>query len=270
MFKPAKFASIQPSSNLQRRDKGQPGDRWHTYGYCSITIGLTATLSTFGLLQPLHLQAAEIRVVARSPWESWLDSFLKRKEPRDKGSGTVGGPRDGSCWLTPSLHWREKLWTTQPSLVWSGGTAKAVGVRVTNSQTVLWQQATPAIAATGVKRLRYAGQPLQPGQTYDLLFLADPSSSQPQSWQPFQIMTPAERAPITADLKVLDAQLQARKAKPETVALERAKYFAKRDLWVNALQEVYGVEKPSAELKQVTQQVTQTIQKQVCSPKSSP
>lgn len=283
MFKPCKRDSRQ-SKNLQKTHipalsvgtefmcqapvpAVQCRDRWRNYCDRRITIGLMAILASFSLVKPSRIQAAEPVVMPPSPsWQSWLELFSKRNEPRDKGPGGTAGPRpiNQSCVLTPTQQ--GKLWNTKPLLIWSGGTAAEIGLRPANSPTLLWRQTTPAIATTGVNRLRYTGQPLQPGQPYEVLFFFASFSSQPQFWQSFQVMTPAERAPITADLQALTAQLQARNAQPETVALARANYFAQRSLWADALQEVYAVKTPSAEL----QRVTQTIQKQICSSQSVP
>jgi hypothetical protein len=48
--------------------------------------------------------------------------------------------------------------------------------------------------------------------------------------------------------------------------LQRAEYFAQRQLWADVLQEIYAVESPSEALKQETEQIL----KKVCSPSTQP
>jgi len=68
-----------------------------------------------------------------------------------------------------------------------------------------------------------------------------------------------ERAPITADLKALETRLNAQKATSEEIALQRASYFAQRQLWGDVLQEIYSVESPSETLKQEAAQILQKV-----------
>jgi hypothetical protein len=60
-------------------------------------------------------------------------------------------------------------------------------------------------------------------------------------------MEPEKRDRISVELTQLEERLKG--ASAETIALEKANYFAKEGLWSDALQELYSVPKPSAELR---------------------
>jgi hypothetical protein len=57
-----------------------------------------------------------------------------------------------------------------------------------------------------------------------------------------------ERERLAAELAALEAQLKAAGATAEEIALERANYFAQRDLWSDALQEIDSAKNSSVEL----------------------
>jgi hypothetical protein len=60
-------------------------------------------------------------------------------------------------------------------------------------------------------------------------------------------MEAQKRDRITKELTALEKRLKG--ASEETVALEKANYFTERELWSDALRELYSVPKPSAELR---------------------
>jgi len=102
---------------------------------------------------------------------------------------------------------------------------------------------------------------LKPGQ-YEWLFF-DPTTRSLRIRVPFQVMGGKERAATTAGLAKLNANLKTTGSNGEEIALQRAKFFAKRRLWTDAIQQVYSVKKPSAQL----QQVVQEIEKETCESK---
>ena len=62
-----------------------------------------------------------------------------------------------------------------------------------------------------------------------------------------------KRDRITEELTALEGRLKG--ASEETIALEKADYFAKEGLWSDALQELYSVSKPSAEVTRAIAQI---------------
>ncbi len=190
---------------------------------------------------------------------SWGDILSQLRRSRKNFGG-----RGGLCLLIPaSAREPEVLWHDRPLFVWQGF-EHTVGLRQTGSETVFWRR---SLSQTGtiVNQIQYTGQPLQPGQTYDLLLFSSPTNSQPVRWQPFTVMADPDRAAITADLQTLTTMLKDKKLGDEAIAQQRARYFGLHQLMSDVLQEVYGVKHPSAELRQKTQAIATDI----CNPSDS-
>jgi hypothetical protein len=64
-----------------------------------------------------------------------------------------------------------------------------------------------------------------------------------------------KRDRLAAELAAMETQLSAAGSTAEEIALERANYFAQRDLWSDALQEIYSVKNPSAALTSNAQEI---------------
>lgn len=206
-------------------------------------------------LPALTLPTTATPVIAR-PQLSWSDIFKwLGGEPRDSGSGSVGGRRGGQCFITPDE--KTAIWHTQPTFVWQG-TIDTIGLRKADTTSELLPRSEPS-KINQSKRSFYTGKPLQPGQTYDWLFFYSAVKKEPQFWVKFQVMKESDRASITADLRTLETTLKRQKAKEETIALQRAQYFAERKLWADVLQEVYSVKNPSSELKGMAEKASEKL-----------
>lgn len=181
----------------------------------------------------------------RSTWEAILTLFKKRKEP-NLGSR-------GVCPVSPGLlESTNIIWSDRPLFLWQG-IDFPLEIRLYNSfnpkqeQSILWRQvlntASPAVT---FQSLQYTGQVLEPGKIYDWEIFNQSSKSKLR--RSFQVMGLEEREQMKRELKNLENQLRAENATDEEIALERSYYFAQRNLWSDALQEMYSVQKPSQEL----------------------
>lgn len=227
--------------------------RWLTAIFLSPVL-LTLALSQ-GIVLPTIAQQGTTST--SGSWQSLFDLFNNQKEPRDPGPGGTGGPRPANlCWIAPI----GTLWNDRPLFVWRGD-YRSIGVREKGTQQILGRGRASS-AATPL-RWRYTGIALQPGKSYEWLFFFSQSSTSPLSWVPFKVMDTKSRNPITTDLNKLVAKLKAEGASQEEIALQRANYFAKRQLWADVLQEVYSVNNPSEQL----QQVAREIEAQACQSK---
>ncbi|MGV0027007.1 hypothetical protein [Phormidesmis priestleyi] len=206
-------------------------------------------------LPALTLPTTATPVIAR-PQLSWSDIFKwLGGEPRDSGSGGVGGRRGGQCLITPGEN--TTIWNTRPTFVWQG-TIDTIGLRKADTTSELLPRSKPSKISQS-KRSFYIRKPLQAGQTYDWLFFDKAADKEPQFWVKFQVMKESDRAPITADLRTLETTLKRQKAKKETIALQRARHFAKHKLWSDVLQEVYSVKNPSSELKGMAEKASEKL-----------
>ena len=166
------------------------------------------------------------------------------REPEDNRQGRDGVSRPGLGLCLLSLTRDQTIWHRQPLFVWQG--FSTIGVRAKADQsTLLWKE-TATSQDTAVYRVAYAGSALDPGDAYEWLFFI--SADRPALWVPFQIMEPSAHAAIAADLDTLQTDLEASNADAETVAIARANYFVENSLVADALQELFAVSTPSAEL----------------------
>ncbi len=196
------------------------------------------------------------RAIGQTPlsWQDVANKFFAGKEPRAPGTGRRGGPRPANlCWITPS----DTVWNSRPRLVWSGN-FRVVGVRPVGAKMLLWRSVAPA--GNKLHRLEYTGVPLEAGKAYEWLFFFSENSSAPILRVPFQIVDANQRTTINTDLAKLKAQFQKQKINAEAMALQRANYFAQRQLSSDVLQEIYSVTNPSQQL----QQVARSLEAEVC------
>lgn len=174
---------------------------------------------------------------------SW-SSIFRRKPPRE---GTGKGSRDPSysCLISPDVSSQTRtIWNTKPFFLWKGD-IKKIAVGVTGSKEYLKTQ-----IVTGSQNANYTGKPLEPGKTYRLsISLSELDSASYAISVPFKIMEAPQRNRIGAELRLLERLQQNKGA--EVIAFSKAKYFAQKGLWSDALQQAYSVPSPSPELSQI-------------------
>ena len=203
---------------------------------------------------------ASIVVNSEVSWTSIIERILGG-EPEDKRRGRDGGSRgDDFCLINPGKN--EKVWHLYPLFIWQGDT-NTIGVRPQGQNIVLWRAKKEGNSEVNFKSAQYTGFPLQFGKSYDWLFYSN-TSKNIVTWESFQVMDALERAPITADLSALNQKLEAEDATQEEIALQRASYFVDRQLWSDALQELFSVKSPSMELKNTVDKLTNWV----CKPTS--
>ncbi|MUG97660.1 hypothetical protein F7734_37230 [Scytonema sp. UIC 10036] len=196
---------------------------------------------------PALLITPEITIgQTRTYVSSWSDVFhwlVKRKKQRPISRD----PKRSLCLVTPN----EKIYSTQPLFLWKGN-LKKIAVSKVRSDNNFW-----SLSDVEQKNLAiYTGETLQPGSSYEWKgFLGD----NPTIFSTFQIMDEQERQVITNELKILEKQLQAKKADEQTVDLEKAQFFADKELWSDVLQQVYSVPKASGELLQIRKDVPEKL-----------
>ncbi len=201
----------------------------------------------------------------KSLWESILQLLQRRNEPALSSRSNV-------CAIAPGLLGETNvIWSDRPLFIWHGGSVQRLEIRPFNlnssydSQEVLWSQTVTPRHQSAM----YTGEALQPGQTYDWeIAVVDSSSRHDSKPRPlrftFQVMEAPRRDRIATELKALETQFKTLGATAEEVALARANYFAERDLWSDALQEVFLVQNPSADSTRTAQKISTYL----CDPNS--
>ena len=185
-------------------------------------------------------------------WTSIFKSLLSAKPPIKPSKGG-SRPIDSVCMVSPDEPDQETkklriVWSTSPLFIWKGK-VKEIAVREQNSISS-WSQ---PIAET--QSIAYTGKPLQPGKTYEWVV-------NDNTFVPFQVMEAQQRQQITTELKQLENQFQTKEDHTEAIAFAKVDYFIQHQLWSDALQQAYSVEKPSPELAAVRQDILT----QVCKP----
>ncbi len=121
----------------------------------------------------------------------------------------------------------------------------------------MWQQ--PWTTTSPINLSQYFGGKLIVGATYDWLFFTRANTTASQWQVPFQVLPAPHSILVTAELMTLQRQLDAANANREEVAWQRAKYFAKQQLWTDVLLEMYAVNEPSEALNQAKQDIEMTL-----------
>lgn len=185
------------------------------------------------------------RINRNSIWDA-ISKLLQRQEP-------PLGSRGNICAITPGLLGEKNvIWSDRPLFLWQGAVQR-LDLRpysLYSKQDVLWSQTLTAVAQSAM----YTREALQPGQTYDWELVADSSDSRKERFT-FQVMDAQSRDLIATELTAMEKRLKSAGATGEAIALERANYFAQRGLWSDALQEVFSVKNPSADLTRTAQEI---------------
>ena len=162
-----------------------------------------------------------------------------------RGKRKSGGSRGGAiCEIAPvklvdrnakeETQDIQEVWSESPLFLWTikGGTAQKIQLFVYRNEELLW---SPNIKA-GETKVVYDGKPLQPGQFYEWQLSALAPAPTKSAGVRFKVMDSQKRDRISVELSQLEGRLKG--ASEETIALEKADYFAKQELWSDALREL--------------------------------
>lgn len=126
------------------------------------------------------------------------------------------------------------VWSDRPVFVWSGSIGR-IDLCDEASGELLWSQPV----SPEDQGVAYTGEPLQPGGIYEWM-LCD-RLGVANDLVTFQVMSAEERDRIAAELAELEAGLRAEGATTDAIALQRARYFADRQLWTDVLREALAI-----------------------------
>jgi hypothetical protein len=177
-------------------------------------------------------------------WAKFSEIIFSKKPPIKPRTGG-SRPTQVSCMISPEKSDVTTIvWSERPLFIWKGRVQR-IALRYPNSDKDFWWN--EKVAET--QNITYTGdKPLQPGQTYEWIV----NSSM---FVPFQVMEAQQRDRITSELRTLENQLKAKGADTEAIALAKANYFVENQLWSDALQQAYSVQKPSPELEQIRKDI---------------
>ncbi len=206
-------------------------------------------------------------------WEEIETVFLNKSGilGRPKRSGGSRGENRGNtelCLISPqSLVDQDtnnteninndpiEVWSNRPLFIWQANNAENNPIEVLLYQAQdansFWSQEVD----TDDNFIMYNDEtPLAAGKIYQWHLLKLDSQFPDNSTKvAFKIIEAEEREVINQDLLAIEQQLQGESA--EKIALKKANYFIAKDLWSDALQVMFSVENPSAELQQAIDRI---------------
>ncbi|HBE17733.1 MAG TPA: hypothetical protein DEG17_13240 [Cyanobacteria bacterium UBA11149] len=198
-------------------------------------------------------KSTKIKDLAKS-WQELLNNLFNNKDKDNPPPGTPGNgiARGNICPITPfSKHNTTEIWTNRPLFVWRGILGK-IGVKLANSQDLLWSQTVDETD----NRFPYTGPALTPGKNYEWVIFISQNGNNPAMKIPFKVIDNQERSQIRLDLIILGIQLQEKGTTSEEFTLEIAKYFAEKELWNDVLQQIYSIENPSEDLQNIIPEIS--------------
>ena len=222
-------------------------------------LSLTFSLSTFFWLIGWHqllTQNTSAQTLTARQQLSWQVLFEENKPPVPKKPGIDRNPArpiesSKLCAIAPEPAPQE-IWSDRPLFVWQAEVGK-IEVRSPGRKNALWQQ--PVTAAQ--RSVLYGGdEALQPGEIYN--WVSFDRQNKRLFVVRFKVMDAEKRDRIKTQLQSLEAELKAKGATGEEIAMHRAQYFAQQKLWSDFWQEVFSVENPSTALTEMVK--TQTTQ----------
>lgn len=204
----------------------------------SILVGIISIL----VLPLMTSSSAQMKQQGLS-WQRILKALFSPSRPQHPISRPI--QQVSLCFIAPN---NQTIYSTRPLLLWKGN-LKKVAVTNLGRDDYFWSDDK----INGQKNfVVYGGQELKPGQSYEWHgFIGE----NPAILASFQVMDAQRRSFIDNELKALETQLKANRVSKETIALERANYFVKKELWSDVLQEAYSVPNPSSELLQILQKL---------------
>ena len=190
-------------------------------------------------------------------WQGIFDFLRQENDP--PRTGQAGGSRDPELCLVSPGH-EQTLWHRNPIFLWQGNMF-ATGVRLNGESTnVLWRT-TGDQEDSGVYQAHYEGTPLATNENYDWLLYGNIINPNEVSIRfPFQIMDVSGYEHHAAELIALQHELEAEGADEDAIALARTDYFLANNLPNDAVQVMFSVAEPSAEL----QAARSALVKEIC------
>jgi hypothetical protein len=188
----------------------------------------TMQVNPAGLLPP----GGQTQLVAEAGWGFW-----GRRRPRTR----LTTRSTSFCEITPGLIKTTKIWHDRPLFKWEGQ-AVQINVREHESQKVIWSQSLDGKTPQTI----YSGDTnLEPGKLYQWQVLGSVKNESDRNfWTTFNVMPSSDHKAIATDLSALTKKVG--QGSWEAIVLEKADYFAEKNLWSDAIQVLYSVDQVSA------------------------
>jgi hypothetical protein len=176
-------------------------------------------------------------VLAQPNVVKWISRFWQRdKKPL--------GARSALCSVSPGLDGKYQISHDRPLFLWQNGDAIEVNLRKRGAKQLLWSL-KPKVG----DRLMVAPELLQPGMYQWQVVGVESEGSDRTDWKNFKVVRDEK---LGQELQAFESKLP-KSYSAEERALQRADFFADRELGSDVLQALFAVEKPSMEFVQERQ-----------------
>jgi len=198
----------------------------------------------------------------KSAWKTLWEMVESRLNPQQLNTISRG---PNWCLIAPGqLGKKSLIWNKRPMFFWRNSTnLSEPEFRIYSplnsepEQKVLWRKTiTQESSSSEFQAVQYQGETLKNNQNYKWQYFA-PNENTKKEEGTFKLLSVEAEQSIAQDLKVLEIQLHGKTA--EEIILKRFQYFADKELWSDALQELFSVNKPSADFVSQRQHLLEII-----------
>lgn len=216
------------------------------------TLYRTGLKSCLLLVMGLGLTADASAQQSSVSLQSRLENIWSRIVRDDDDKDPAWGKRGEMCAIAPTHPQADtpESWHAQPVIVWQAGTVAQISMRELNAAESFWKY-TPSGDETHVV---YDGDPLAPGKTY-VLGIHATADADPALVPSFQVLPATIRTLISNGLENSSSPNHSAVSDAEWTAIEQAEYFSTRDLPYDAIQSLFSVSNPSADLLNIQERI---------------
>ncbi|EKU97816.1 hypothetical protein Lepto7375DRAFT_7061 [Leptolyngbya sp. PCC 7375] len=205
---------------------------------------------------PTTVPTAEAQAVSQ------LNSIVRRLLDNDDEDPPLIS-RGDLCIIAPATagEGTPAIWHEQPVIVFKPGSIEKLALRDEATNEVFWEY----IPASTTSHLMYSGEPLQSDTIYRLEVYLDADAENPAKFPDFRLLPEDFRQQISNELasntvpKDTDLLSEDGVATEDWVAIQHAEYFADQGLRLDAIQALFNVNTPSAELATMQQQIIEAV-----------
>lgn len=210
-------------------------------------MGLAGGLALvmFGLIPGTQAQESSNNGIGSRLNNIWSRVFNDEKDP-PKGS------RGGLCAIAPTHPNADtpEIWHNPPVIVWQTGSVAKVSL-ATDPETAPFWEYIPAGDETSIV---YDGAPLDARETYTLGVHVSKDAG-PALIPDFKVLSAEERTIISNELESIASPNESTVSDAEWTAIQQAEYFVEHSLFYDAIQSLFAVSDPSAELIETQERI---------------
>lgn len=148
-----------------------------------------------------------------------------------------------------------EIWHERPVMVFQPGSIEKLALRNEATNVVFWDY----YPSSTTHHVVYDGEPLQSEVVYRLDVYLDAEADRPTTFPDFRLLPDFSRQQISDDLAMNVTPKEADMSTEHWTAIQRADYFVEQGMRLDAIQALFDVDVPSAELATLQQQLIESI-----------